>query len=151
MPANTGWPVQCQLLIVLFLDTNCFSETLVFLNNCVMDTNHKQHHIVMKVKVDNGMHELHGSITSLSNEFPWHSIVFVTFTLQLIVHCQNSKHTTVAILSLHCQYVSAQNISGANNKCNTRNRKHRRAAAKPAACAKPLMLSTPGSKGKRVR
>ena len=31
----------------------------------------------------------------------------------------------------------------------TRNRKHRRAAAKPAACAKPLMLSTPGSKGKR--
>jgi len=33
----------------------------------------------------------------------------------------------------------------------TRNRKHRRAAAKPAACAKHLMLSTPGSKGKRVR
>ena len=32
---------------------------------------------------------------------------------------------------------------------STRNRKHRRAAAKPAACAKPLMLSTPGSKGKR--
>jgi len=31
----------------------------------------------------------------------------------------------------------------------TRNRKHRRAAAKPTACAKPLMLSTPGSKGKR--
>ena len=32
---------------------------------------------------------------------------------------------------------------------NTRNRKHRRAAAKPAACAKPLMLSTLESKGKR--
>ena len=31
----------------------------------------------------------------------------------------------------------------------TRNRKHRRAAAKPAVCAKPLMLSTLGSKGKR--
>ena len=30
----------------------------------------------------------------------------------------------------------------------TRNRKHRRAAAKPAACAKPLMLSTVGRKGK---
>jgi len=32
----------------------------------------------------------------------------------------------------------------------TRNRKHRRAAAKPAVCAKPLMLSTLGSKGKRA-
>ena len=31
----------------------------------------------------------------------------------------------------------------------TRNCKHRRAAAKPAACAKPLMLSTAGKKGKR--
>jgi len=31
----------------------------------------------------------------------------------------------------------------------TRNRKHRQAAAKPAACAKPLMLSTLGSKAKR--
>jgi len=31
----------------------------------------------------------------------------------------------------------------------TRNHKHHRAAAKPAACAKPLMLSTVGSKGKR--
>ena len=31
----------------------------------------------------------------------------------------------------------------------TRNRKHRRAAAKPAACAEPLMLSTPATKGKR--
>jgi len=38
-----------------------------------------------------------------------------------------------------------------NNICIglTRNRKHRRAAAKPAACAKPLMLSTSGSKGQR--
>jgi len=33
----------------------------------------------------------------------------------------------------------------------TRNRKHRQAASKPAACAKPLMLSTLGRKGKRVR
>ena len=33
-------------------------------------------------------------------------------------------------------------------KSKTRNRNHRRAAAKPAACAKPLMLSTLGSKGK---
>ena len=32
--------------------------------------------------------------------------------------------------------------------CRTRNRKHRRAAAKPAACAQPLMLSTLGSTGK---
>ena len=31
----------------------------------------------------------------------------------------------------------------------TRNRKHRRAAAKPAACAKPLMLSRVGRKGNR--
>ena len=31
----------------------------------------------------------------------------------------------------------------------TRNRKHRRAAAKPAACARPLMLSTLGRKGKK--
>ena len=34
-------------------------------------------------------------------------------------------------------------------KSKTRNRKHRRAAAKPAACAKPLMPSIPESKGKR--
>jgi len=40
-------------------------------------------------------------------------------------------------------------LHGIQNNCQTRNRKHRRAAAKPAACAKPLMLSTPGSKGKR--
>jgi len=31
----------------------------------------------------------------------------------------------------------------------TRNCKYRQAAAKPAACAKPLMLSTLGRKGKR--
>jgi len=31
----------------------------------------------------------------------------------------------------------------------TRNCKHRQGAAKPAACTKPLMLSTLGSKGKR--
>jgi len=31
----------------------------------------------------------------------------------------------------------------------TINHKHRQAAAKPAACAKPIMLSTLGSKGKR--
>ena len=36
-----------------------------------------------------------------------------------------------------------------SNIWGTRNRKHRRAAAKPAACAKPLMLSTVGSKGQR--
>ena len=35
------------------------------------------------------------------------------------------------------------------NVIQTRNRKHRRAAAKPAACTKPLMLSTLGSTGKR--
>jgi len=35
------------------------------------------------------------------------------------------------------------NTALSSNKV-TRNRKHRRAAAKPAACAKPLMLSTPG-------
>jgi len=32
---------------------------------------------------------------------------------------------------------------------STRNRKHRRVAAKPAACTKPLMLSTLRRKGKR--
>jgi len=32
----------------------------------------------------------------------------------------------------------------------TRNRKHRRAAAKPAACAKPLMLSTAGRETQTV-
>ena len=42
-----------------------------------------------------------------------------------------------------------QKRDGQTNKQTTRNRKHRRAAAKPAACANPLMLSTPGSKGKR--
>ena len=33
----------------------------------------------------------------------------------------------------------------------TVNRKHRRAAAKPAAYAKPLMLSTAGREGQRYR
>ena len=36
-----------------------------------------------------------------------------------------------------------------NSLIQTRNRKRRQAAAKPAACAKPLMLATLGSKGKR--
>ena len=37
-----------------------------------------------------------------------------------------------------------------DKKEKTRNRKQRRAAAKPAACAKPLTRSTLGSKGKRA-
>ena len=43
----------------------------------------------------------------------------------------------------------AQHLEIQLNRNRTRNRKHRRAAAKPAACAEPLMLSTLGSKGKR--
>ena len=41
-----------------------------------------------------------------------------------------------------------QKRDGQTNR-QTRNHKHRRAAAKPAACAKPLMLSTVGTKRKR--
>ena len=47
----------------------------------------------------------------------------------------------------HVPYCSL--IIHTNSMINTRNHKHRRAAAKPAACAKPLMLSTLGRKGKR--
>ena len=43
----------------------------------------------------------------------------------------------------NCTAVDGENIKSI---CGTRNRKHRRAAAKPAACAKHLMLST--EKGK---
>jgi len=42
---------------------------------------------------------------------------------------------------------SAATLSG--KYCTTGNRKHRQAAAKMAACARPLMLSTLGTKGKR--
>jgi len=38
---------------------------------------------------------------------------------------------------------------GGGPKEETRNRKHRRATAKPEACAKPIMLSTVGRKEKK--
>ena len=40
---------------------------------------------------------------------------------------------------------------GANSTLKSRNRKHRRAAAKPAACPKSLMWSTVGSRRKEKR
>ena len=51
-------------------------------------------------------------------------------------------------------FLSRNNVQKIHRRCQrqsqiyTRNRKHRPAAAKPAACAKPIMLSTVASKGK---
>ena len=56
--------------------------------------------------------------------------------------------TTFAV----CVCVTAYDLEKSfsfNKIVETRNRKHRRAAAKSAACAKPLMLSTVRSKEKR--
>ena len=46
------------------------------------------------------------------------------------------------------QSLTFKSVTNKQTNRQTRNRKHRRAAAKPAACAKPLMLSTLGSKGR---
>jgi len=47
-------------------------------------------------------------------------------------------------------YLASSFIWWIGGYLKTRNRKHRRAAAKPAACAKPLMLSKVGSQGGRA-
>ena len=46
-------------------------------------------------------------------------------------------------------YIDTKQSIGSYDKTRTINRKHCRATAKPAACAKPLMLSTLWRKGKR--
>ena len=64
-------------------------------------------------------------------------------------------HVRACVQSVHHQYAHMisdghVSIDDVMVKVKTRNRKHRRrAAAKPAACAKPLMLSTLWRKGKR--
>ena len=47
------------------------------------------------------------------------------------------------------QTLTFKSVTHRQTNRQTRNRKRRGAAEKPAACAKPLMLSTVRSKGKR--
>jgi len=64
-------------------------------------------------------------------------------------HCcdtvTNEKNAKMQLIDT----VNGDRSKTAKSQKGTRNRKHRRAAAKPAACTKPLMLSKVGSHGGR--
>jgi len=81
--------------------------------------------------------------------------VGLSWTQDAPVHCLGGRqycHQQIVDdnIVLTTMHLTASNIC-LDNKILTRNGKHRRAAAKPAACAKPLMLSTLGSKGEERR
>ena len=80
----------------------------------------------------------------------WLDILFIgihLLGLHFVIMREQKRRYTYFDPSTICYHEWSSTSISINQ--STRHRKHRRAAAKPAACAKPLMLSALGSQGKK--